>query len=51
MQETKEKIIELSEEISKLLKKCANPHIKIEITSDSIQQTSVDWSEPTDEWN
>ncbi|MDT2422430.1 hypothetical protein P7D66_08575 [Enterococcus avium] len=51
MEESEKKVIELSKEISNLLKSYANPHTKIEITIDSIQQTSVDWSEPTDEWN
>ena len=32
-------MIELSKEISNLLKSYANPHTKIEITIDSIQQT------------
>ncbi|MGL9795653.1 hypothetical protein [Enterococcus sp. DIV1283b] len=44
-------IVKLALEISEILKKNANPHAKIEITINKIEQTSVDWSEPTPEWN
>ncbi|GKS53451.1 hypothetical protein IGJ91_001638 [Enterococcus sp. DIV0765f] len=44
-------IVKLALEISEVLKKNANPHTKIEITINKIEQTSVDWSESTPEWN
>jgi len=50
-EETKKEIMGLALKISELLKNSANPHIKVEIMIDSIKQTSIDWSEPTDEWN
>ena len=50
-EETRKEIKELAIKISELLKYSANPHVKVEITIDSIKQTSVDWSEPTDEWD
>ena len=51
MMKENEKIMELATEIVEILKENGNPHIKVEISMESIEQTSVDWSQPTDEWN
>ncbi|HCT6950295.1 TPA: hypothetical protein OT963_002970 [Enterococcus faecalis] len=50
-EEGKEKIRKLALEIVEILKEQSNPNTKIEISIDRIEQTSVDWSEPTPEWN
>lgn len=51
MSKRKDEIIKLSNEIVEILKEEMNPHTKIEISIDLIKMTSVDWSEPTEEWN
>ncbi|ACZ63709.1 hypothetical protein KJZ24_16145 [Enterococcus faecalis] len=50
-EERKQKIYELALEIVELLKEHGNPNMKIEISIDRIEQTSVDWSEPTPAWD
>ncbi|MFS3111236.1 hypothetical protein [Enterococcus faecalis] len=49
--EFNEEIYELALEIVELLKEHGNPNMKIEISIDRIEQTSVDWSEPTPAWD
>lgn len=47
MEDYQKKIIELSNEISNLLKDYGNPHIKMEITDSTVTQYSGDWYRPT----
>lgn len=47
----KEELLVLANQIVDILKETSNPYTKLEMSINSIQMTSVDWSEPTEEWN
>ena len=51
MEEKKNELLVHASAIAEILKEIGNPHLKIEISINEIAQTSVDWSEPTPEWD